>query len=175
MPYIRKKGTVKHGNYLDDIYSLDSYTCNTRFLGKTMRYLICALLLASLPLQAGTIKKWVDEDGNVHYGDSPPVSAKTENVRVLSAPSNPGKALPRLNDANPEENASSGGAGENAGKVPADQARVACDNAKEDLRVINTSSRIRLKSADGSTRYMTTEEIEQRKSQAEADVKQFCK
>ncbi len=143
-----------------------------------MRYLICALLLASLPLQAGTIKKWVDEDGNVHYGDSPPVSAKTENIRVLSAPSNPGKALPRLGDTGSEDTANGGDAGGGAGgggKVPADQAREACNAATEDLRVIRSSSRIRLKAADGSTRYMTTEEIQQRKEQAEADIKQFCK
>lgn len=140
-----------------------------------MRYLICALLLASLPLQAGTIKKWVDEDGNVHYGDSPPVSAKTESIRVLSAPSNPGKALPRLGDTSSEDTANGGDAGGDPGKVPADQAREACDAATEDLRVIRSSSRIRLKAADGSTRYMTTEEIQQRKEQAEADIKQFCK
>jgi len=176
MPYIHKKGAIESGNYLDDIYSLDSYTSNTRFSGKTMRYLICALLLATLPLHAGTIKKWVDEDGNVHYGDSPPVSAKTENIRVLSAPSNPGKALPRLNDSASEDTASSGGGEDgNAGKVPADQAKEACDQAKDDLKVISSSSRIRLKAADGTTRYMTTEEIQDRKKQAEADIKQFCK
>ena len=61
-----------------------------------MRFLIFLALLVTVPLQAGTIKKWVDEEGNVYYGDSPPISVKTENVRVLSAPSNPGKALPRL-------------------------------------------------------------------------------
>ncbi len=142
-----------------------------------MRYLICLALLASLPLQAGTIKKWVDDDGNVHYGDSPPISAHTENVRVLSAPTNPGKALPRLSDPGSEGAAASGGAaaGGDAGKVPGDQAKAACDQAREDLKVISSSSRIRLKAADGSTRYMTTEEITERKSQAEADVKQFCK
>ena len=57
----------------------------------------------------------------------------------------------------------------------ADQAKAACDAAQDDLRVISSSSRIRLKSPDGTTRYMSTEEIEQRKSQAEADIKQFCK
>lgn len=139
-----------------------------------MRYLICLALLLSLPLQAGTIKKWVDDEGNVHYGDAPPISAQTENVRVLSAPTNPGKALPRLNNGANEEAAANSGAGDNAGKVPADQAKTACEAAKADLKVISSSSRIRLKAADGSTRYMTTEEIEQRKSQAEADVKQFC-
>ena len=143
-----------------------------------MRYLIYLVLLCSLPLHAGTIKKWTDEEGNVYYGDSPPLSVKSENVRVLSAPSNPGKALPRLGSPeNDNQNTAAGAADSSgeAGKVPADQAKIACDRAKEDLEVISRSSRIRLRAADGSTRYMTTEEIEERKLQAEADVKQFCK
>jgi len=61
-----------------------------------MRYLIFLILVVSTSLHAGTIQKWVDENGNVHYGDAPPVSTKTENISVQSAPSNPGKALPRL-------------------------------------------------------------------------------
>ena len=143
-----------------------------------MRYLIYLALAASMSVQAGTIKKWVDEEGNVYYGDSPPLTVKTENVRVLSAPTNPGKALPRLGNTGGDEAAAGGSAsagGQDQQKVPADQARIACEKAQEDLQVINRSSRIKLRAADGSTRYMTTEEIEERKSQAEADVKQFCK
>ncbi len=142
-----------------------------------MRYLICLIpVLLSASVMAGSIHKWVDEDGNVHYGDAPPVSAKTESVSVQSAPSNPGRSLPRL--SSPGESGGSAAtdtaAGDAAG-VPKDQAQVACDQARQDLKVIKSSSRVKLRSADGSTRYMTTEEIDQRKQQAEADVKQFCK
>jgi hypothetical protein len=142
-----------------------------------MHYLICLALLVSMPLQAGTIKKWVDEEGNVYYGDSPPLSVQTENVRVLSAPSNPGKALPRLSSPGTDEAAGGGSpaAGNDNGQVPRDQARIACEKAREDLQVISRSSRIKLRAADGSERYMTTEEIEERKQLAEKDVKQFCK
>ncbi|MDH3761364.1 MAG: DUF4124 domain-containing protein [Gammaproteobacteria bacterium] len=135
-----------------------------------MRYSIFLILLASMSLNAGSIHKWTDEEGNVHYGDSPPVSAKTEGVRVLSAPSNPGKALPRLSTSS--GNASS--APVNNEQVPEDQAKVACEKAREDLEVIGKSSRIKLRDADGNTRYMTSEEIEERKVQSEADVERFC-
>jgi hypothetical protein len=54
------------------------------------------------------------------------------------------------------------------------QSKVACDNAKQDLDVIQTSSRVKLKSADGTTRFLTPEEIDQRKARAEADIKNFC-
>ncbi len=137
-----------------------------------MRYSIFLILVASMSLNAGSIHKWTDEDGNVHYGDSPPVSAKTEGVRVLSAPSNPGRALPRLGTS------TSSGGGSNApasnNQIPEDQAKIACDKAQEDLQIISNSNRIKLKSADGSTRYMTSEEIEERKIQSEADVERFC-
>lgn len=140
-----------------------------------MRYSIFLILAASMSLNAGSIHKWTDEDGNIHYGDSPPVSAKTEGVRVLSAPSNPGKALPRLGTSS-SSNTSTGGSNTPAGadQVPEDQAKIACEKAQEDLKVIDSSSRIKLKSADGSTRYMTGEEIEERKTQSEADIERFC-
>ena len=141
-----------------------------------MRYSIFLTLLASMSLHAGSIHKWVDEEGNVHYGDSPPAKVKTEGVRVQSAPSNPGKALPRLSTSGTENTnatTSTGSPAEDA-EVPEDQAKIACDNAREDLRIIGNSSRIKLRMADGSTRYMTTEEIEERKTQAEADVERFC-
>ena len=137
-----------------------------------MRYLIYLTLFLSTSLAAGSVQKWVDEDGNVHYGDAPPTSAKTESVHVQPAPTNPGKSLPRLGT----------GSGGSATKASADEAttqanseKLACDRAKEDLEVINRSTRIKLKAADGSTRYLTDEEISARKEQAEADVKSFCK
>ncbi len=140
-----------------------------------MRYSVFLILLASMSLNAGSIHKWVDEEGNVHYGDSPPVSAKTEGVRVQGAPSNPGKALPRLGSPDTSSaDGSSTDAAASGDQVPEDQAKLACDAAREDLRVIGSSSRIKLKSADGSTRYMTSEEIEERKTQAEADIERFC-
>ena len=148
---------------------------NTAKTGKTMRYLIYLMFLASMTLNAGTIHKWVDEEGNVHYSDAPPISVKTEGVRVQSAPSNPGKALPRLSQPKSSENPESGTtAAAGNDNIPEDQARNFCEKAQEDLRVISNSNRIKLRSADGSTRYMTTEEIEERKTQSEADIERFC-
>ena len=108
-----------------------------------MRFLIYLTLFLSASLNAGSIHKWVDESGNVHYSDAPPVSVQTEDVRVQSAPSNPGKALPRLSTSSSDgsdENSSASNddptADSNDDDVPADQARVICENAREDLQVI---------------------------------------
>ena len=141
-----------------------------------MRHLIFLTLLLSLPLHAGAIKKWVDEEGNVSYGDSPPVKAKAEDIRVQRAPSNPGKSLPRLSNQGADNaGASTTASAGDDNDVPRDQAQIACEQAQEDLRVIGRSSRIKLRSADGTERYLTTEEISERKQQAEADIQRFCK
>lgn len=143
-----------------------------------MRYLIYLLITVSASLSAGEILKWTDDDGNIYYGDAPPVEANAEPVRVIRAPSNPGKALPRLSDdtggkttgSRNDENATN----RQSGNTPADQAKIACEYARSDLKVISNSSRIRLKAADGSVRYMNAEEINQRKQSAEEDIAQFC-
>lgn len=145
-----------------------------------MRNIIYLLILTSSSLYAGNILKWIDEDGNVYYGDAPPISVKTEQIRVISAPSNPGKALPRLSnidspdDNNTENPEVATGTDNESLKLPEDQAKVACKEATDDLRVIKRSSRIRLKSADGTTRYMTTEEIDERRDKAEKAVALHC-
>ena len=136
-----------------------------------MRYLLFLILMVSTSLTAGTIHKWVDENGNVHYSDAPPVSARTENVRVQSKPSNTGKALPRLNSsADPQQAA----AGSTNDKQKQEQAKMVCENARQDLQVISATTRVRLKEPDGSSRFLTPEEIADRKAQAEADVKKYC-
>ncbi|MFT5218535.1 MAG: hypothetical protein ACI9LO_001056 [Planctomycetota bacterium] len=148
-------------------------------LGKIMRYLIYLTIIVSTSLQAGAILKWVDEDGNTHYGDAPPTKTKSEKINVQSAPTNLGKALPRLStEASGEEEPASTDDSktddENNAEVPEDQAILACDKAREDLSVIKKSSRIKLRLADGTSRYLSSEEITQRKEKANADISRFC-
>lgn len=143
---------------------------------RNMKYLICLFILISSSAYAGSIHKWVDEDGNTHYGDAPPASVTTKELRVDVVPSDPGKALPRLGTSD-SASASGGGStssGKPVSKVPEDQAKTACEQARGDLKIISSSPRIRLKNADGSSRYMTTEEIKARQENAEKDVKEFC-
>ena len=142
-----------------------------------MRYLIYLLFAVSMSLQAGTIQKWVDEDGNVHYGDAPPAAAKSETVRVHSAPSNPGKPLPRLGDENSDDDSSGNTASDSGGataEASPEQSAAKCERARSDLNIINTNTNIQLKQPDGTTRYLTGEEVDQYRKKAEADIAQHC-
>ena len=140
-----------------------------------MRYLIYLILVVSTSLHAGAIHKWVDENGNVHYGDAPPVTTQTENVSVQSAPSNPGKALPRLSTEQAGDATGAGGGDRNEQEnVSEDRSRAICESARNDLDIINTNTRIQLKQSDGSTRYLSADEIEQRRAKSQSEIDRFC-
>ncbi len=141
------------------------------------RLLIPALILTSSSYAAG-IQKWVDDNGQVHYGDSPPAKTKTESVRVSRPPSNPGKALPRFTGSQDDETAAAED-GANTPSAPAETseevAQNQCEQAKKDLSTLNRTSRVRLRMDDGTIRYMTDEERAERKKLSEEDIQQFCK
>jgi hypothetical protein len=134
--------------------------------------MLVLVLAVSTSLNAGTIHKWVDDKGGVHYSDSPPTKTESENIRVQSAPSNPGKALPRLTSPEASDKVATGA--DNKQKVSAEQASQICASARSDLDIINTSTRIKLKQADGGIRYLTDAEIAERKASSQAEVDQFC-
>lgn len=143
-----------------------------------MRFLIYLTFIVFSVANAAEIHKWVDEEGNINYSDSPPASTTTKQVRVIGKPSNPGRPLPRLGDnaagigTGNRDNADQNAAANS--EVPEDQAKIACDNAQKDLEILKNSDRIQLKAADGTTRFMTTEEIAARLTNTEADIERFC-
>ncbi len=146
-----------------------------------MKHLLIPLLFLACNSYAAGIQKWTDENGQVYYGDSPPAQVSTEQVRISRPPSNPGKSLPRFNaesDAS-QDNATDQAPPAKAEATPPEpsknQAAQFCEQARKDLAVINRSNRIRVKSADGSSRLMTTEEINARREQSKADIDQYCK
>ncbi len=128
--------------------------------------------MVATSLHAGTVQKWVDENGNVHYGDAPPVSAKTKDVKVQSAPSNPGKPLPRLSD---EQGGASAGGGTEADQqnVSEEQAASICEKATNDLDILNNNTNIQLKQADGTTRDLSADEVNQRRAKSQAEVDRY--
>ena len=140
-----------------------------------MRYLIYLILVVSTSLHAGAIHKWVDENGNVNYGDAPPVSTKTEDIKVQSAPSNPGKALPRLSTE--QAGGAAGASGDGSAdpeNVSDEQAQSLCESARNDLDIISSSSRIQLQLSDGTQRYLSADEVEQRRVSSQAQADRYC-
>ncbi len=136
--------------------------------------LIVALFtLFAFTSQAASIKKWTDENGRVFYGDAPPPSAHVEVVKTHKRPTNLGKPLPRLSI--PDSTKKTAPSKTSSNELEPQQAKEACNIAKKDKQVIQKSTRIQLRAADGSLRYMTKEEISQRLERSKSDIKRFCK
>ena len=50
------------------------------------------MMFTTFFISAAGIQKWVDTDGNTHYGDIPPIGNSSERVRVNSS-SNGGSSI----------------------------------------------------------------------------------
>lgn len=57
-------------------------------LRSTFRLAVCALAFAALPAGAA-LYKWIDENGRVVYGDTPPPGVKAERVNAAAPPGDP--------------------------------------------------------------------------------------
>ena len=141
-----------------------------------MKRFLIPIIFIACNSHASSIQKWTDESGVVHYGDRPPAKVMSQEIKVNRPPSNPGKPLPRLGDEDADETAEQNPEMQApTTETSEEQAQQACEQARNDLRVIQRSTRIRLKQADGTTRFMTKEEIEERRERSEQDIEQFCK
>lgn len=144
-----------------------------------MKRLLILLFFISCGSHAAGIKKWTDENGQVHYGDSPPAKTQSESVRVNRPPSDPGKPLPRFTGSETEEENTTETVDtseqDSLPETTPEQATELCAQAKKDIATLRRSNRIRIKSTDGKVHYMTPEEIQERKKQSQEDIDQFCK
>jgi len=127
---------------------------------------------------AGSIQKWTDETGNVHYGDSPPARVKAETVDVLRPPSNPGKPLPRLGTPKAEGKKTTPDSNNDAPEKPPETSAVknatACAAARKNLDIINRSDIVRLRMPDGNERMLSDEEVKQRRARYQQEIKSYC-
>ena len=57
------------------------------FAAKSWVLLLLLGSLAVTPTANAGIYKWVDDDGNVHYGDSPPTGGSSQEIQVAPGPS----------------------------------------------------------------------------------------
>ncbi len=146
---------------------------------RNMKYLVCLFILISSSTYAQGIYKWTDEYGKIHYGDSPPASVIAEEVTVDAAPTNPGRALPRLEISDPVSNTTSSDSPEKDEPEPEiseEQAKENCKQAHRNLTNLNRSrNKARVRNPDGTSRQMNNEERKASREQANQYVKEFCK
>ncbi len=142
------------------------------------------LLLSFISLSAlAELNKWVDENGKVHYSDSPPPNAKVESVRNISGKGQ--QAAPadyssksysqreaELNKARQEKKESS----EKSAREAAQQAEKKrnCAAARENLRVLESGTRLVTYDENGEKRFLDDADRAQRLNDARNTVSANC-
>ena len=153
-----------------------------------LRVLTFALALVVLSVSADaddrSVYRWTDEQGNVHYSDRPQsddatptglTSKATDPTRVASAR---GKLLTPPADGQPDPEASAGTEPAKTEEDPGERAdRFAenCRRAQAALQSIVNARRLYVPTGDGDRRYLDQNETTARRTQAEADVQQWCR
>ena len=131
-----------------------------------------ALCLLTGSALAGSVYKWKDADGNVHYGDQQPQGLSSQRLNIHTGESSSSSGEGTTGKDNSKASAATGDATQSAqkmGKAQADN----CDAARKNLEIINSFSRITVEE-NGQKRYLTPDEIAQKKKGYQAIVDRDC-
>lgn len=137
----------------------------------------CICLLALSPAHAG-VYKWVDENGQVHYGEQP-VGADAEKINIRHNETTKPRTIKKAED----------GTGKDGDKektaevepemkevpVPKKEKRKLCNEAKSDIASINSRGRMREINSKGEYMYLTEEQKQQRLSAAKKKQSEYCR
>lgn len=141
--------------------------------------LLCCL---SLPAQAG-LNKWVDENGKVHYSDSPPAGTRVESVRNITGKGQESAPVDYSSKTYSQREAELNKARQQKKEASEKSAREAaqqqerkqnCAAARENLRALESGTRLVTYDENGEKRFLDDADREQRMNSAREAVKANC-
>ncbi|VAW61166.1 hypothetical protein MNBD_GAMMA08-3156 [hydrothermal vent metagenome] len=151
-------------------------------------YLKHIILFASLALMSSMsfagIYKWVDDEGNVHYGQQRPKDASSQKMNVpqhaprdTSSYKRPGQKDANAKTNNAQANGSAKKEPEKKKETKAEKKRrlAACAQTREKLTRMESIGRIRVVDKDGNTTYMSQKQKEERMAKDRKSLAKHCK
>ena len=150
--------------------------------------LISTLSLTSTVSIAG-IYKWVDAEGNIHYGQQRPAGSTSEKMNVQQYAPRDSSSYKRPGSKSDDENKDSAvtdGAEKQAPDTAKPEKKVetaaekkrrlqACAQARKNLSTMQSVGRVRSKDKDGNVTYMSQTQKEAKMSQAKSLISKHCK
>lgn len=128
---------------------------------------------------AAGVYKWVDENGQIHYGDAPRGEQTTKSITIHTSPEPDPHTLRRLEaqkkylDARQTERAAANEAKEKAEKLKAEN-KQQCKQAKDALAMLQNGGRLYFEKAAGERHYITDQERQNGINAAKSNVKKYC-
>ena len=139
-----------------------------------------AALWAGAPAQAAKLYKWVDEQGNVTYSQTKPPDRESETIRLRGATLDSSGARERLDDLNERAATQQKDRefSENSATATAERdQRMAsnCEIARENMRILRTTSRIQDKDANGEPYFLDEAGIQAKMADTQRQIDNNCK
>jgi len=148
----------------------------TQFAAFSIAALIFAFAVAE-SAQAQQIHKWTDENGQVHFGSTPPPKQQTETVKIRSTEVTPVAGADA--DAEPVSTENADGTQKTAEQIEADRQQLAqlksyCSNVRQRLTALTGRGRVVEQNPDGSRQALGQEAIAARLAAAQAEEARYC-
>jgi hypothetical protein len=139
------------------------------------KVLVAILGLLFAAAAAAQQYKWVDADGKVRYGDTPPPGVKATPLRppppgAAPAPS----AATKKPDAKGGEDPQKAREKQEQAEKEAKAKQENCGHAREALRSLESGERIARTDSKGERFYLEDEQIRQERAKAQQTVQQWC-
>ncbi|WP_394388587.1 DUF4124 domain-containing protein [Shewanella woodyi] len=139
--------------------------------------LLSLSLTLTFTVSATVIHKWVDKDGVTHYSQQPPENTDSSKLYSEDIEQKPiGFIQPKVRESNAAVQTEEEKNAEAIRKQSSEQAAAICENAKQNLNILTSHSR--LKSKDEKTGEMVSMREEDRQEQISTQkerIKLFCK
>ena len=138
------------------------------------RVLLCALLMGWSAMACAVVYKWVDAQGKVQYGDSPPEGVHAEVVELLGVHSNHGTSsnAPAAKSAGTEPSASDAKKAVDSDVAQAREKQ--CAEAQERYKKLIEGRHLYKTGENGERQYLSSEEIDSERLNAKRDVDETC-
>jgi hypothetical protein len=139
------------------------------------RVLLCALLLGWSAMASAVVYKWVDAQGKIQYGDTPPDGVNAEVVELLGTHNSRSSAANTASGA--DKPASNAPATDPKKAVDNDVAQVRekqCTEAQDRYKKLIEGRRLYKTGDNGERQYLTSEEIDSERLNAKREVDEIC-
>jgi hypothetical protein len=136
---------------------------------------ILFLLLNSTAAMSTKLYKWVDDKGNVYYGQTRPTEYE---AREVNAPPPPPTDAPDLNKKYAEQilgkNKSASEKSQTSSDMDPDIKASQCAKARNNLTNLQNNARVRVKNPDGSVRLLNDEEKQAKLKESQKQIDYYC-
>ncbi len=150
----------------------------TKNCNKPRYYLAALLALGLMPTLWASSQityKWLDESGNVTYGDHPPLGVQAEEIRISTGTSSNTAQSSTVPTGTPA-------ATEAAETQPAPQpglspeeAKALCEQAKSNLVILKSHALIRQTDENGEVLILNDDQKQEQIDTANTIIKNYCK